>query len=188
MTVETRTALLVGLAIIILFGLILGQRSLQVASVSAADGPAGVIPAPAPGGEVMAPRVEAAPDRPVLSPPRPVRPAPAAPAAAAAGRSASTQPAARPPTPQRPGQRAHRAGPKPAHYSEVTLKDLSERFGPARRERVYVVRRGDCLTNIARSQMGDAGPPAVRRLYQANRDRIDDPDRLPVGLKLRIPG
>ena len=36
--------------------------------------------------------------------------------------------------------------------------------------------------------MGDGGPRAVQKLYQANRDRIRDPDHLPVGLKLRIPG
>lgn len=55
------------------------------------------------------------------------------------------------------------------------------------RGRTYVVRAGDCLISIARRQMGDGSPQAVRKLLEANPDRIADPDCLPVGLQLRIP-
>jgi len=70
------------------------------------------------------------------------------------------------------------------HYAEATLDELRRRLGPAR---WYVVRRGDRLTDIARRQMGSDSISAVRRLYQANRERIADPNVLPIGLKLRIP-
>lgn len=70
------------------------------------------------------------------------------------------------------------------NYTEMTLPALEGRF---RRGRTYVVRAGDTLTDIARRQMGSAAGSAVRKLLEANPDRIRDPDRLPVGLRLRIP-
>jgi len=70
------------------------------------------------------------------------------------------------------------------HYTEATLDELRRRLASGR---VYEVRRGDRLTDIARRQMGSDSIATVRRLYQANRDRIADPDVLPIGLKLRIP-
>ncbi|KKK97453.1 hypothetical protein LCGC14_2652620, partial [marine sediment metagenome] len=85
------------------------------------------------------------------------------------------------PAPTRPANPAVRP---PARYTEVALEALSERLSA---ERWYTVRPGDSLTGIARRQMRDGSNGAVRRLYQANRDRIVSPDRLRVGLKLRIP-
>lgn len=70
------------------------------------------------------------------------------------------------------------------HYTEMTLDALGRRFGQTR---VYVVRAGDCLSAIARRQMGDGSAAGVRRLLSANRNRIADPDRLPIGLRLIIP-
>ncbi len=70
------------------------------------------------------------------------------------------------------------------NYTEMTLPALEGRF---RRGRTYVVRAGDTLTDIARRQMGSSAGSAVRKLLEANPDRIRDPDRLPVGLRLRIP-
>jgi nucleoid-associated protein YgaU len=51
----------------------------------------------------------------------------------------------------------------------------------------HVVRRGDSLGKIAREKMGDDSRASIQRLYKANRDKIRDPDSLPVGLKLEIP-
>lgn len=97
MTVETRTALLVGLAIIILFGLVLGQRSMQVCSGSSDDGTGGVVPPSRPGGEVMTPRVEQTQDRPVLPPPPTRRaPPPVAPAQQARPAPGRARPTNRP--------------------------------------------------------------------------------------------
>lgn len=53
--------------------------------------------------------------------------------------------------------------------------------------RVYVVRRGDTLTKIARQLMRDGSPEAVEKLYEANKDQLPSPDVLPAGAKLVIP-
>ncbi len=50
----------------------------------------------------------------------------------------------------------------------------------------YIVQPGDSLAGIARILLG--GEAQWRRLYEANRDSIPDPDRLQVGQRLRIPG
>ena len=76
------------------------------------------------------------------------------------------------------------ADPSRAHYTEMTLEALGERFS---RGRTYVVRAGDTLTAIAKQEMGSSSRAAVSKLHEANRHEIDDPDRLPVGLRLRIP-
>ncbi len=270
MTVETRAALLVGLAVIILFGLVLSQRSVNVSGVSGEEVPSRLPPA-RPGGEVMAPRVDQPTAPRVLSPPPSPRspdnvgrrqappagagePAPADPASRVPLARPAAPPVSRQPRPApraapvrprtytvrprdnltaiarrvygaghedeylriyranrdklpdegtlsvgqvlviptlaaeaRPRERLSRANPPRRHFTEVTLEALAERFGRGGGPRSYVVRPGDCLTGIARKNMGDAGRQAVRRLYEANRDRVDDPDHLPVGLKLRIP-
>lgn len=56
---------------------------------------------------------------------------------------------------------------------------------PARTSRTYVVQRGDTLTKIAEKTLGDGSQ--WRKLYQANKARIADPDAVPVGLELTIP-
>ena len=50
---------------------------------------------------------------------------------------------------------------------------------------IYEVRSGDTLTGIAKHHYGNANQ--WRRIYDANRDQIDDPDRIRVGWKLKIP-
>ena len=49
----------------------------------------------------------------------------------------------------------------------------------------YVVVRGDSLSTIASGQYGDA--KKWRRIYEANRDLIKDPDLIYPGQRLRIP-
>jgi nucleoid-associated protein YgaU len=51
--------------------------------------------------------------------------------------------------------------------------------------RIYVVRKGDTPGSIAQRFYGDSDQ--FRRILDANRDRIDDEDRLEVGSELRIP-
>ena len=51
----------------------------------------------------------------------------------------------------------------------------------------YVVRSGDTLSSIARRFMGNDRPETVRRLYEANRGWIADPNRVPAGMELVIP-
>ena len=50
----------------------------------------------------------------------------------------------------------------------------------------YVVQRGDSLSKIAKREMGDEA--AWRELYHLNRSRIKDPNRIPTGLQLTLPG
>jgi nucleoid-associated protein YgaU len=58
--------------------------------------------------------------------------------------------------------------------------------GPAAKQRTYVVAGGDVLSEIAQREMGSARH--WRKLYEHNRDVIDDPDHLEVGVVLKIPG
>jgi nucleoid-associated protein YgaU len=51
--------------------------------------------------------------------------------------------------------------------------------------RTYVVRAGDTLRSIARQIYGDEN--AWRRIYEANRSEIANPDSLVIGSELRIP-
>lgn len=84
--------------------------------------------------------------------------------------------------------------PEPAggrRYVEMDVEELNRRFssgtGRSTPRRLYVVKRGDCLTKIAREVLHDDSPAAVRRLFNANRDRLHNPHRLPVGVELQIP-
>jgi len=49
----------------------------------------------------------------------------------------------------------------------------------------YTIRKGDTLSAIARQQYGKAS--AWRVLFEANRDVLDDPDRIHPGQEIRIP-
>lgn len=49
----------------------------------------------------------------------------------------------------------------------------------------YTVKPGDTLSRIARERLGDAG--AYMRIFEANRDQLQDPDRIAPGQVLKIP-
>jgi nucleoid-associated protein YgaU len=49
----------------------------------------------------------------------------------------------------------------------------------------YTIRDGDDLTSIASRLYGHPG--AAEAIWSANRDRLNDPGVLPIGLSLRIP-
>ncbi|MCJ7544814.1 MAG: LysM peptidoglycan-binding domain-containing protein [Phycisphaerae bacterium] len=53
---------------------------------------------------------------------------------------------------------------------------------------VYVIQRGDTLTKIARETLNDGSRAAVMSIFSANQSKLSDPDRLPVGAELVIPG
>ncbi len=76
-------------------------------------------------------------------------------------------------------------------HRQMGLGELAKRFGtqtPKKRStRVYVVRQGDNLTRIARKVFDDSSPAAIDKLYEANRDKLANPDALQVGLQLKIP-
>ena len=77
------------------------------------------------------------------------------------GSSSTAEPAAKP-------------APTPTGTSGTTLQDDS-----------YTVVAGDSLSKIAKRQYGDMN--LWRRIYEANRDQIKDPDLIHPGQKLRIP-
>jgi nucleoid-associated protein YgaU len=56
---------------------------------------------------------------------------------------------------------------------------------PGSSDRHYVVAEGDSLWKIAQRHYGDG--ERWRRIYEANRDLIKDPDRIYPGQQLRIP-
>lgn len=57
--------------------------------------------------------------------------------------------------------------------------------GTSAAEGSYVVVSGDSLSKIAKREYGDVNQ--WRRIYEANKDQISDPDLIHPGQKLRIP-
>jgi nucleoid-associated protein YgaU len=56
---------------------------------------------------------------------------------------------------------------------------------PSPPQQEYVIAANDTLSGIAKSVYGKAA--LWRRIYEANRDKLPNPDRLPVGVTIRIP-
>lgn len=63
--------------------------------------------------------------------------------------------------------------------------DGGEGGGGGTGERTYTVTKGDTLSHIAREFYGKAGK--WQAIYDANRDQLDDPDRIFPGQVLKIP-
>jgi hypothetical protein len=61
----------------------------------------------------------------------------------------------------------------------------SPRQAPARGTHSYTVREGDTLSAIAKREYGN--PNDWRRIFEANRDTIQDPDTIYPGQRLNIP-
>ncbi|WP_225765060.1 LysM peptidoglycan-binding domain-containing protein [Stenotrophomonas sp. Marseille-Q4652] len=69
-----------------------------------------------------------------------------------------------------------------ADFSGVTSKvDSSAEIAGQQ----YTVQKGDTLSKIAQQHLGDGN--AWKRIFEANRDVLDDPDRILPGQTLRIP-
>jgi nucleoid-associated protein YgaU len=52
--------------------------------------------------------------------------------------------------------------------------------------RTYTVKPGDTLSGIAKDQLGNAS--AYTKIFEANRDQLNDPDKIKPGQVLKIPG
>jgi len=72
--------------------------------------------------------------------------------------------------------------PAPAHEAATAPLPAS---GAAPSQQDYEVAPGDSLSKIARRFYGDANQ--YKRIFEANRDQLQDPDRIRVGQRLRIP-
>lgn len=69
-----------------------------------------------------------------------------------------------------------------ADFSDVTSGGSSTASAGAQ---TYTVKSGDSLSKIAKSVYGDAS--AWRRIYEANRDKIKNPDLIHPGQEFTIP-
>jgi nucleoid-associated protein YgaU len=69
-------------------------------------------------------------------------------------------------------------------FSDVQSGSSSTAPG-AHQERTYTVVKGDSLSKIAKREYGKAS--AWKRIFDANRDQITDPDLIHPGQVLRIP-
>ena len=72
---------------------------------------------------------------------------------------------------------------KAADFSDVTAKvdSTEEIIG----ERTYTIEKGDTLSKIAKDQLGHAS--AWKQIFEANRDVLDDPDRIFPGQVIKLP-
>ena len=52
-------------------------------------------------------------------------------------------------------------------------------------ETTYTIEKGDTLSKIAKEQLGHAS--AWKQIFEANRDTIDDPDRIFPGQVIKLP-
>jgi nucleoid-associated protein YgaU len=69
-------------------------------------------------------------------------------------------------------------------FSDVTSG--SDSTAPATPRRTVTVEAGDSLSKIAKRELGDGNK--WRAIYDANRDKIKDPDLIHPGQVLTLPG
>jgi nucleoid-associated protein YgaU len=75
-----------------------------------------------------------------------------------------------------------------ADFSDVQSGSSStapEAPAPQQADRTYTVVKGDSLSKIAKRFYGDA--QQWRRIYEANRDQIQNPDLIHPGQTFRVP-
>jgi len=69
-------------------------------------------------------------------------------------------------------------------YSDLTLNlTIDPSLAPT--EQIYTVAAGDSLSKIAKHFYGNANE--FMRIFEANRDKLTDPDKIKVGQQLVIP-
>ena len=74
---------------------------------------------------------------------------------------------------------------RPATETNTPSLPTRETVHPTAGRSTYTIERGDSLTKIARNILGDGS--RWREIYELNRDRLDSPDILEIGLTLRMP-
>ena len=95
-----------------------------------------------------------------------------------------------PPLPGGAPQPAGGARRMPPGVGEMDIDQLQEHFShqPVQSgRRTYTVRPGDNLTIIAAEMLDEPTGKGAGRIFQANRDKLSDPDHVPVGTVLMIP-
>ena len=76
------------------------------------------------------------------------------------------------------------APPKP-DFSNVTSGVTSTEAAIGGQSRSYTIEKGDTLSKIAKEHLGSAN--AWKQIFEANRDTIDDPDRIFPGQIIKLP-
>lgn len=109
------------------------------------------------------------------------QPVASAPAETQPAKPAETEAPATKPAPKRGPVTPPRPTNKPTE--PPASQPTTQASRPALRE--YVVKSGDNLFTIAEHELGDA--QRWLEIYELNRDRLNSPDELQVGLKLRLP-
>jgi LysM repeat protein len=74
-----------------------------------------------------------------------------------------------------------------AGYSDLScdLSIDSSLPAPAAEAQTYTVQSGDTLSKISKQFYGDAGQ--YMKIFEANKDKLKDPDKIQVGQNLTIP-
>jgi nucleoid-associated protein YgaU len=136
----------------------------------------------------------------LVIPPLPVAARGPAPSGPGSPLSAAGSP---PPSARVPAPTAAPAVETARRTTEMTVEEVARHFGagtsptpsgsspaasaaPAPR-RVHVIQRGDSLAKIARQYLRDDSRASVLRIYNANKDKLANPNVLPIGTELTIP-
>ena len=69
--------------------------------------------------------------------------------------------------------------------AQPDFSDVQSGHSATGEERTYTVKPGDSLSKIAREFYGNAGD--WQKIYQANKDKIKDPNMIHPGQKIIIP-
>lgn len=72
-----------------------------------------------------------------------------------------------------------------ADFSDVQTGSSTVQGGGATGEQSYTVEKGDTLSRISKQFYGKAGK--WNAIFEANRDQLDDPDKIQPGQVLKIP-
>ena len=194
MTSETRIGLIVGLMFIVLFGVVLSElgTSGEIAQ-NETDAPSGRFYVEAP--VIRTPEVRPQPEeRALTATEAPGRPAERAPRRTVPEREPRRTPPTRRTTPPRPTPPVTTpprtippvTTPPRGGHIELTPEQLAA-YSRTGRSRVYVTRRGDNLTALARKFYRTSSRKAVMKIFNANRTVLRSPDTLGVGVKIVIP-
>ena len=70
-------------------------------------------------------------------------------------------------------------------WSKDVVADIQARPGATAAAQTYTVKAGDTLSKIAERSLGSAN--AYMRIFEANRDQLNDPDQIKPGQVLKIP-
>jgi nucleoid-associated protein YgaU len=78
------------------------------------------------------------------------------------------------------------ASPQQAQTSAPRTQTAGAAVSGGQAARTYTVKPGDTLSKISREMYGDSGQ--YLRIFEANRDKLNDPNKIQVGQELVIPG